>query len=165
MRATFGTLLFSAACVLGCGDGSSGPSVEPRVLALGTGEVRFENIPADRHLPLHAGTQGGHHVWLSMRVEGLDPEQIVMTLDVVPEAPAPPAHTEVELTFEPAAGDPATIEFVGWPARVLSAECAVGKPVHLTVSLEDQSGRTAEAEMQVIADPPKTGFPAPCEAP
>jgi len=165
MRTSVRWMVLGSACaLLACGDETQSKG-EPGILELGGGEVRFEMVADAQHLPLHAGTQGGHHVWLSMRVQGLDPEQVLFVLDVTPEGPSPLAHTEVELDFVPVPDRAGVFEFVGWPARVLSAECAVNKSVRLNVRLEDQQGRTAEGELRIVADPPKAGFPTPCEQP
>ena len=133
-------------------------------LALGSGESSFESVEPGQELTLYAGTQGGHHVWLSMRMAGLDPDSVRMVLDVVPELPAPPAHTEVELSFteRPEADDGLPFEFVGWPARVLAPECAVGKPVQLRVQLSDRAGHVVSAELEVIAGAPRLPFAVEC---
>ncbi len=146
----------------GCGGDPGGGRPARGMLELGTGEVSFETVTPGQHLGLHAGTQGGHHVWLSMRVRGLAPDGIVFTLDTIPSDPAPVAHGELELDFEPVPGSSGLFEFVGWPARVLAAECAVDKPVTIKVKLEDVDGHVAEAELEIVADPPKTDFPNPC---
>jgi hypothetical protein len=149
------------------------PESEPELeLALGSGEASFEPAQDGDRLPLYAGTQGGHHIWLSMRVRGFQSDDLRLILDVVPAEPAPPAHTDVQVHFSPVltavAGDSAiaagelTREFVGWPARVLAPECAVGKPVQLSVQLEDDQGHMIKGALEVIADPPALGFASAC---
>jgi hypothetical protein len=151
-------LLF--ALTIACGDDAAADREVP--LTLGSGEAEFEPFTSGGHLRLYAGTQGGHHVWLSMRAE-LAPGRVEMVLDVVPTAPAEAAHSEVEIDFVPVAGMPEIVEFVGWPARVLDPACAVGKPVKLVVALRDAAGTSAHGELAVVPDPPKAGFPEPCE--
>jgi hypothetical protein len=146
-------------------DASSEASVDaeqPASVELGTGEVEFEPVVPDQHLKLYAGTQGGHHVWLSYRTQGLEPKSIRMTLDVVPEANARMAHSEVELNLDSVEGDPEQSEFVGWPAQILDPECAVGSPVSIQLTLTDKRGKQASGEMRVIPDPPDTGFTRTC---
>ena len=53
----------------GCGGGD--PAAGDLVVELGTGEVGFEPLADEQPVPLVAGPQGGHHVWLSLRAEGL----------------------------------------------------------------------------------------------
>jgi hypothetical protein len=150
-------------CLTAACDAESGHHTEPE-LALGTGESHFETVEEGAILPLVAGSQGGHHVWLSMRMAGLDPSTTRMILDVVPAPLAPPAHTDVSLHFDAraAADDGLTHEFVGWPARVLRPECAEGKPVTLSVQLTDGQGRKASASLRVVAGEPDLPFRAAC---
>lgn len=143
-----------------CGDESEAPPLE---LELGSGEVDFEPASDGDELQLYAGTQGGHHVWLSMRVRGVSGPDLLFSLDVVPSEPAPPAHTEVSLHFDaaPALGE-GWYQYVGWPARVLMPECAVGQPVQLAVTLRDAAGRSMQAELEVIPGAPQHPFSVPC---
>jgi hypothetical protein len=149
-------------CLAGCGDAAGGAEASAE-LELGSGEASFEPASDGSELALYAGTQGGHHVWLSMRVRGLAGPDLQFSLDVVPAPPAPPAHTDVSLHFAaaPAHGS-YEYEFVGWPARVLMPECAVGHPVQLSVRLSDAQGNSAEAELEVIPGPPTHGFSVAC---
>jgi hypothetical protein len=150
-------LLFSLAC------GSD--AEEAPVLVLGSGEASFEPAESGETLTLYAGTQGGHHLWLSMRMRGFDPESLRMILDVLPEPPAPSAHTEVQLHFtrrsEPES-DELPYEYAGWPARVLAPECAVGKPVLLRVQLVDDKGHDVTQELSVVAGAPRFPFSSEC---
>jgi hypothetical protein len=144
----------------GCGDDGATPQAE---LELGSGEASFEPASNGSEQRLYAGTQGGHHVWLSMRVRGLDGENLQFTLDVVPSAPAPPAHTEASIRFTRATSlGEGWYEFTGWPARVLMPECAVGQPVQLSVTLRDAAGRTVQGDLEVIAGAPLHDFAVPC---
>jgi hypothetical protein len=162
--------LLSLACACG-GREARGPTSRdaggdaseetPATLELGSGETAFEPTLDEQHLKLYAGTQGGHHVWLSYRARGLLPEGVRMTLDVIPAPPARPAHSEVVLNLQPSVDDD-SFEFVGWPARVLDPECAVDGVVSIALTLTDTRGRQAQAAMNVIADPPDLGFPRAC---
>lgn len=131
-------------------------------LVLGVGESAFYPAHDGDTAALVAGAQGGHHVWLSLRAAGLEPEGARMILDVTPTAPAPAAHSEVEIDLTPS-GDPRfPDEFVGWPARVLMPECAVDRPVAFMVTLRDARGRTASTELSLIAGAPRLPFAAAC---
>lgn len=156
--------LFLCASLASCG-GDGDTLAVPVELVLGTGEVSFEPFTPGDSLQLYPGTQGGHHVWLSVRVKGLEPEGILFQLDVDPTPPAPPALTEVQLDFVPVVGQDNTYEFIGWPAQVLEPECAVGHPVTLTVRLEDTQRRVAMAETEVTPTEPQNGFSKPCDRP
>lgn len=167
------TLFVASALLMSPACGSEGTGDDEEVaLVIGTGEAAFETLRSGDHLSLHAGTQGGHHVWLSVRARGLEPEGLRMLLDVIPTQPAPEAHSDVRIDFTRvtdatglsedagAAGD--WIEFVGWPAQVLAPECAADKPVRLELTLEDRHGRKAYASSEIVAEPPQAGFQAVC---
>jgi len=134
-----------------------GPSLE-----LGTGTERFEPIVPGEMLRLYAGTQGGHHVWLSYRVTGFDPIEVHMELDVTPAPPARPAHTDVMLDLTAVADKEDTFEYLGWTAQVLDPECAAPGPVDLDLTITDSQGRMEQSSIQVEALPPEEGFRRPC---
>lgn len=99
-------------------------------------------------------------------MRGFEAESTRMILDVIPEPPAPPARTELQLSFTPRRGqldDGLPFEYVGWPARVLSPECAVGTPVLLRVQLSDEAGHTLTRELKVVAGAPRLPFPNECD--
>lgn len=135
---------------------------EPGTVELGSGESAYEPTTEGQHLMLYAGTQGGHHVWLSYRVEGLIPEDVRMILDVVPMPPARPAHSDVVLDLDPIEEGASGHEFIGWPAQILDPECAVGSVVSIALTLTDKSGKQASGAMTVIPDPPTLGFTRSC---
>ena len=142
----------------------AGDDAGEATLQLGSGEASFEPAEPGEERTLYAGTQGGHHLWLSMRVRGLGPDHVRMVLDVVPAPPAAPAHTDIELRFMERSDpdDDLPFEFVGWPARVLNPECAVGQPVQLRVQLSDRSGHSVSAELELVAGAPRLPFALEC---
>jgi hypothetical protein len=134
---------------------------------LGTGEQAFEPVANGQHLRLYAGTQGGHHVWLSFRVRGLA-QRVRMLLEIEPPDPAPPSRSNLNVLLYPVMDADAgalddTLEYVGFPARILSPECAVGKATHLSLSLRDAEGHEVESEIDIIPDPPEGGFATQCD--
>lgn len=151
------TVLFYV-LALGCGDATGVPAE----LVLGGGESRFLPLMDGDGEPLVAGSQGGHHLWLSLRASGLEPDDVRMELDVTPPAPAPPAHSDVQISLTPSDDPALPLEFVGWPARVLMPECAVGEAVGFAVTLRDRRGRTASAAITLRAEPPQLPFARAC---
>jgi hypothetical protein len=153
--------LLAAACDAGARSTAHDAGDEqPGTVALGSGESAFEPTTEAQHLKLYAGTQGGHHVWLSYRVFGLMLDDVRMELDVVPAPPARPAHSDVMLDLDPVADGGG--EFIGWPAQILDPECAVGSVVSISLRLTDARGRQASGSMTVIPDPPVLGFTRSC---
>jgi hypothetical protein len=134
-------------------------------LELGTGVRSFEPLERGQHAKLYPGNQGGHHVWLSFRARGLGSDEVRMVLDVTPVPPSMPSHWDLPISMEQIAddSDEDVFEFVGWPAQVLSPECAVGTRVDLELMLEDADGLRVRATSDVIADAPDEGFKRTCE--
>lgn len=134
-------LVFLAAC--------SGPAGDLTV-ELGTGEVGFEPLEDYQEVPLVAGPQGGHHVWLSFRAEGMPTDNVLFEVDAVPlsEMEPPPRRSPVRLTMTPIEGE--MHEMVGWPAQLDQPECLVGVPLSVRITITDSRGRTASDERIVV---------------
>ena len=64
--------------------GCTGPGTGDLLVELGTGEVGFEPLADYQEVPLVAGPQGGHHVWLSFRAEGMPTDNVLFEVDAVP---------------------------------------------------------------------------------
>lgn len=79
--------LAGATALAGCG------AEEPPFFEVGTGESTFEALGEGAAVPLIHGPQGGYHVWLGMRHQGLGPG------DVILEYGARDAATSEELMF------------------------------------------------------------------
>jgi hypothetical protein len=144
----------------GCG-GDAGP-VHP--LVIGTGVSAFEPIEPGEAVPLQMGLQGGYHVWLSFRAEGLLAERTLVTLAIRTDDPGLGADIEVYVPLEddPDA-DPPGAMFVGFPAQLPDAACFVGKTIDLDLTLEGESGRTAHGTQQLVVGPLESGIdPGPC---
>jgi len=132
-------------------------------LTLGTGEARFEVVGPGAELPLVAGSQGGFHVWLSMRVRGLTGTRLTMRLELLPEGPGEDAFSNVSIGFDQVEGERGMLEHVGWPARVLQPWCAVDRPLLVRVTLRDTAGGEVSAMQEIVPTPPPGGFDQSCE--
>ena len=147
-----------ALCLLLAACAEDGPEVVP-VLTLGTGEWQFETMAATQRVQLVAGTQGGFHVWLSMRAQGFRGERLRMQLTLrSPRAPL--ASSDVSLAFEP--NEAGELEFVGWPAQLLEPWCAVDQPLTVEVTLSDPSRHSASASVEIVPTAPVNPFPQGC---
>jgi hypothetical protein len=110
-----------------------------------------------------AGGQGGHHVFVSFRMRGLDPIRVLIAVSTVIEG-----HPELELlarrgrqslTPESAADpddDAGTAVptdrflYVGWPAQIRDATMHRGERARIDVQLEDRNGLTASATKTIV---------------
>ena len=143
-RRTGGSAL-ALLCLLGCGD-----DPEPLVLALGQGETAFAELDDGTGLPLVAGPQGGHHVWIAMRAEGLSRGEVDLLVDALAVGdPDPPRRMPVRTRFraQPDGG----WERVGWPAEIPDAPCFIDREVLIRVTLR-QDGREAVDERIVVPE-------------
>jgi hypothetical protein len=160
------TMVMALVLALGaCGEPSTTeqPTEPVTAIELGTGEWMFEPLVADQRLQLAAGTQGGHHIWLSLRARGLVGERLRMKLELLSTAAVPMASSELDLRFEPSEAIDGSLEYVGWPAQLLVPWCAVEHPLSVRVSLTDPAGRSASATIDVVPTAPVHGFSQTCE--
>jgi hypothetical protein len=163
----------AAAALAACGDDDAakpGPVAAPDAgspwLKIGRGETAFAPLTEDEALPYVRGSQGGFHVWVSFRMQGLDPQRVLIAVTTEVEG-----HPELQLerrgrqNFAAAggAGAPdggvkpgAVYEYAGWPAQILDAPLHVGARVHIHASLEDLQARLVRADTMVIIAAPDT---------
>lgn len=133
------------------------PPGEPEV-ELGTGSWRFEALADDDEVALVRGSQGGWHVWLSVRAYGVDTRDVTLTIETQPEDESrPPDRVEVDVRVSDV-DDEGMRSLLGWPAIVPSPECLVGQRMRLSVTLRTSEGMelTDERILQIApgADPP-----------
>jgi hypothetical protein len=132
------------------GDAAPGDAAPPE-LEIGQGELSFERLADGEAVPYAAGAQGGHHVFVSFRMAGLDPARILVSVTTDVEGHPELALTlsgRIRFTAEPAT-DPARFVFAGWPAQILMAPCHVGALALIEVTLTDRDGRTAKADKSI----------------
>lgn len=143
------------ACTYSCACGDSNVDadggVEPRGDAqfeLGQGELEFAPLSDGEALPYAAGSQGGHHVFVSFRARGLQPSRMhVSVTTAVQDRPDLVLTREGRVNFMPAPADAAEpaarYDFAGWPAQILFAPCHVGETARIDVTLTDLDMRSA----------------------
>ncbi len=137
----------AACCLLACTGGTTPGEVS---VQLGTGEVAFEALVDDQEVPLVAGSQGGHHVWLSFRAEGVSSDRVLLDVDavVLDESEPPPSREPVRIRLSEL--DDGSREYIGWPAQLVEPECLVGKRLSVRITLTDSSGAECTDERIVI---------------
>jgi hypothetical protein len=124
------------------------PAPGDATLELGTGESRFEAVEPGGEVLLVRGSQGGYHVWMSMRALGLQGERMDMLLEVQPTDGSMAVQQSWVRVFmdELETGS----EYVGWPATIRDAECFVGREVLVRAAITDERGKTAVGEMLIV---------------
>ena len=133
---------------LSCGEAPLGdPWAE-----VGTGELAFVPIADGDDAELHAGAQGGWHLWVSVRAYAFG-EQARLGTRIEPldwEGPVQEGSRPVPLER----AEDGVRTFVGSPAVLSYASCFVGRPTRLTLTLSDESGRLATDERIVVPQAP-----------
>lgn len=117
---------------------------------LGTGEVAFEPLADGTTLPLVAGPQGGHHVWLGFRVIGMSGTRANLTIEPIPltTGEPPPRAAPVRITMTELSDG--THEYFGWPAQLSDPGCLVGEQVVMRVTIEDTRGSVGSDERTIV---------------
>jgi hypothetical protein len=130
--------------------GCAGAAVEEPRLALGTGTWRFEPIEDGQSLPMIMGAQGGWHVWLSVRLEGLDMDRGSLTIELQPEDERdPPQITELGIELDPMDADGGR-NYLGWPAILPDPACAAGQMFRVRAEIGTSAGDRFEDERYVM---------------
>lgn len=166
----WGCVLALLGALLGsCGEDEEAPSA-PRELVIGTGEWQFEPLVEGQRAQLVAGTQGGYHVWISLRARGFEGERLRMVLELQSSGPAPLARSDLDVRFDPAptadAGSAGEwVQHLGWPAQLLEPWCAIEQPLSVRATVTDARGRSASAAIGIVPTAPVRGFTQTCGAP
>jgi hypothetical protein len=148
----------AAACLLG---GCAAETGGVGWAELGTGEWRFEALGDEQEVPLIAGSQGGFHVWTSIRTTGLDPERVAFRIETEPvdgSRPAEQSTVTIDLEENP---DTGTFDFVGWPAIFSEPGCMTERAVHLRIEVTDRDG-VAAADERIVVPMPTAVAPPGC---
>ncbi len=146
------------ACARGPDDG--GDAVGS--LELGTGSWRFEPIVDGDHLELIRGSQGGWHVWTSLRTTNIATDSSLLVLDTEPaDESRPPTHTEVMVHLDPPNHE-GQRAIIGWPNQILEPSCLVGEMLHVRARMTDDDGEELVSERWFV---PMGGTypPPPCD--
>jgi len=141
-------LLRLALCVLGlvlvAGCPEPVPEGPPVILEVGSG-LEFTPIESGTVLHLVRGSQGGQHVYVSLRAWDMSVYRntVELSLERVSDGKRVSVGYEVKLRFDApmAAGEPALLE--GLLLVVPDASAAVGQQVRLKASIESDEGHKA----------------------
>jgi hypothetical protein len=138
-------------CALGACVGDAGPitpEVE-RAVELGTGTSRFEPVEDGVEVPLIAGAQGGHHVWISVRAQGLGSNRASVRIASGPaDERREPVVTLVNGRFDPPDTE-GRRAMLGWPEMLPHAGCLIGELLRIEISV-DLGGQYATDEREIL---------------
>ncbi|KYF63099.1 hypothetical protein BE11_44025 [Sorangium cellulosum] len=136
-------------------DACKAPSSGDPAVVIGQGERAFAPLAEGDVLPIEAGPQGGHHVWLALRVTGLRQMGSRLTVggyypDLAFELPS-----FTSLVTLRRAGD-AGCEIYGIRFQVdrgLPVESVRGRALAAEIVLEDPNGDVATAAQRIVIAP------------
>ena len=136
-------------------DACKAPSSGDPVIELGQGESAFAPLHEGEVVSIEAGSQGGHHVWLALKVNGL--RQMGSRLSVGGTFPdlayeLPPFTSQITLRKAGEGG----CEIYGVRFQVdrgVTVEAIRGRTLAIEVVLEDPNGDVATAMKRVVIAP------------
>ncbi|WP_437944640.1 hypothetical protein WME98_27195 [Sorangium sp. So ce296] len=136
-------------------DACKTPSSGEPAIVIGQGESAFAPLDEGEVVPIEAGPQGGHHVWLALRVTGL--RQMGSRLRVggyFPELERELLPFTALVTLRRAGEGRCEIYGIRFQVdRGLSVEAVRGRALDVEVALEDPNGDAATAARRVVIAP------------
>ena len=146
---------YDPAWIASAPDACKTPSSGPPAVVIGQGEDAFAPLGDSEVVSIEAGPQGGHHVWLALRVNGLRQMGSRLTVGgTFPElAHELPPFTSLVALRRAAKGQ---CEIYGVRFQVdqgLSVEAVRGRTLDIVVALEDPNGDVAKAMKRVTIAP------------
>lgn len=141
--------------IVAAGDACKTPSSGEPAVVIGQGESGFAPLNDGEVVPIEAGPQGGHHVWLALRVTGL--RQMGSRLRVggrYPELGVELLPFTAHITLHKAGEGLCEIHGVRFQVdRGLPVEAVRGQALDIDVVLEDPNGDVATAARRVVISP------------
>lgn len=133
----------------------------------GTGDREFEAVTDGDELPLAFGFQGGNHIWLSLRVDGLTSDSAYLEVTVARQGESEPFHRWATRAYSPFEENDAGIvdpnrrrEFIGYTLELPNAECLVGVPLDVSVRVTGLDCNTGITSRRIV---PAMGDAGRCE--
>lgn len=121
--------------------------VDP-VLEVGTGVTRFEPLSEGQSIPMIAGAQGGWHLWVAVRSQGLSASRLRLEVATAPVESGRPRQSSIHvLDLEPRDG---WHERAGITAVLSVPECFQDRSVSITAEAIDADRRAARGERVVV---------------
>ncbi|MDC0744627.1 hypothetical protein [Polyangium mundeleinium] len=123
-------------------------------LVVGKGQMAFASLTEGEVVPIEPGPQGGHHVWLALRVTGL--RQMGSTLKVngfYPDLDYKLSPFSSQVTLRKADGHCELYGIRFQVDRGIAVDAVRGLPLDVTFTLTDPTGDAATAETKVVIAP------------
>jgi hypothetical protein len=126
---------------------------------LGTGQTDYLPIADGQTLSLEKGPQGGHHIWIAVRMKNLKQAGSTTTVSgVQPDTKLAPPPTGVVFTYDRDEGGYCKLSGITFrlddPSDPFNFyKQFLGKPLDITIAVKDLSGATGTAGAHIIVAP------------
>lgn len=136
-------------------DACKTPSSGEPAVVIGQGKSAFAPLEDGEVVPIEAGLQGGHHVWLALRVAGLRQMDSRLTVEgYFPDLAADALPLTSQITLRKAGEDHCEIYGVRFQVdRDLPVETIRGRALDVAIVLEDPNGDVGTAAKRVVIAP------------
>jgi len=158
---TIATLLVLGLAACGCAAAAPDP-IEPEgaALELGTGTWRFEPVEDGDEVPMIHGAQGGWHLWVAVRTDGMESRTGRLEIELQPaDESSPPQTTSLGVQLDPPDAE-GRMSYLGWPAILPDPACATGTMQRIRATFTTSSGERVTSERYVIAGAGESPPPA-----
>jgi hypothetical protein len=141
-----------------CG-GDPTPDVDPCKLAgqsptvvVGIGQDEYAALSEGATMPVEAGPQGGHHIWVALRTMGLGARGTIISITGrVDSIPATIGPFDTIFQLEPTADGWCEVSGIRFQIdQALSVDQLDGRMMQLTARLRDKVGASAEETRGVV---------------
>lgn len=129
-------------------DSCSKPGGGPPQLFVGTGQTDYLALASGDEVRAEAGPQGGHHIWIAVRMTQLNQNGTTITITgVQPGTGLKAPRTSVVFSFEPDEGGFCKVYGIRYQldADGQPIESFLGRPLDVTAELRDRTGRSISA--------------------
>lgn len=134
----------------GCGPRAPTSFAGPPAVTLGTGYESFVPVSDGDAVPIITGLQGGHHIWGSVQILYVDPQQVHLTFTLTLAGQSMPSSVRDDNVDLTGTSDGTTVgEHLGSAVYLPSVDQVRGMPCQWRVDATDLEGRTGSAERKI----------------
>jgi hypothetical protein len=135
-----------------CKPASSGAPV----VQVGTGQTDYLPVTSGQTVQMEQGPQGGHHIWVAVRQEGIKQSGSTTTLtSVQPTTGVAGPRLAFVFSFQPDQGGFCKLAGLRYQVDIGGADYRqfLGQPLDVTVTIADQAGTTGTGTAHVVISP------------
>jgi hypothetical protein len=131
------------------------PTIAP-VVQVGTGQTDYLPVTSGQTVQMEQGSQGGHHIWVAVRQEGVAQTGTTTTItSVQPTTGVVGPTLRFIFTFQQDQGGFCKLAGLRYQLDIGGADYHqfLGQPLDVTVTVADQAGATATGTAHVVVSP------------